>query len=106
MRCCLILCFEYYKASRVEILTVSLAFVFICFESMFNFRGAPAARRAAKRSHVAIGKETPEHIEIKNYTTLFSVINIASSVYRGRRRPTTKNDVHIYLTLDNHVTFN
>ena len=64
--------YEYYKAVRPKIRTVFVAFVYICFESMLNFRGAPAARRTAKRSPMTEGKEQRAHIEMENHTTQFS----------------------------------
>ena len=66
------MCYEYYKAVRPNIRTVFVAFVCICFESMFIFRGAPAALRTAKQSPITEGKEQRAHIEIENHTTLFS----------------------------------
>ena len=50
------------------------------------YSGAPAARRVAKRSTIAIGREPHACIEIENHATLF-MVNMASSKDRGACAP-------------------
>ena len=84
MRCCLILCFEYYKAWRAKILTFPVAFVCIwCLKVSFALVElcGSKGRQAEPRNY--------RKRSIWTYNSVF-MINKASSVNRGRVRPTTK----------------
>ena len=88
--------------------------------------GAPAARRAAKRSPIIIEKGTTRMHRNRNPCNSFLMVRMASGMDHGRVRPTTTttNDVaqhgghlantkscslglqHISLILDMHTMFN
>ena len=96
-----------------------------------NYSGAPAARRAAKRSPIIIEKGTTRMHRNRNLCNSFLMVKMASGMDHGRVRPTTttrtrttNNDVaqhgghpantkscspglqHISLILDMHTMFN
>ena len=91
-----------------------------------NFSGAPAARRAAKRSPIIIEKGTTRMHRNRNPCNSFLMVKMASGMDHGRVRPTTTttNDVaqhgghlantkscslglqHISLILDMHIMCN
>ena len=93
--------------------------------SLTNISGAPAARRAAKRSPIIIEKGTTRMHRNRNPCNSFLMVKMASGMDHGRVRPTTTtNDVaqhgghlantkscslglqHISLILDMHIMCN
>ena len=99
-----------------------------CYMYQDSYSGAPAARRAAKRSPIIIEKGTTRMHRNRNPCNSFLMVKMASGMDHGRVRPTTTttttNDVaqngghpanikscslglqHISLVLDMHIMFN